>query len=206
MFYHIKGSVSVLDHNFAVLDVGGVGYAIHTTAVSQADLAIGKVAQLYIYNVIREDCFDLYGFSTIAEKRSFELLIGVSGVGPKAALSILSSSTPEQLALSIISEDEKALTLAPGVGKKLAQRVILELKDKMAKNVPMFAGNAPIGAKASGTSVSAPAFRAGEAAAALAVLGYTQSEIALALRDLDVDSLTLEETIRHALVKLGSAK
>jgi len=100
MFYYISGTVAALEAGLAVIDAGGVGYALHTTTTSQADLKIGEAGKLYTYNVIREDCFDLYGFATLGEKRCFELLIGVSGVGPKAALSILSSTTPEGLAMS----------------------------------------------------------------------------------------------------------
>ena len=197
MFYYISGKVTALDVNLAVIDAGGVGYAIHTTTTSQADLSTGEAGKLYTYNVIREDCFDLYGFSTLGEKRCFELLIGVSGVGPKAALSILSSTTPEGLAMSILTEDEKAITIAQGIGKKIAQRVILELKDKMAKNAPAFAGATPR------VSTSAP--RPGgadivmDAAAALAVLGYSQGEISMALRDIDTAEQSVEQIIRQAL-------
>jgi len=195
MFHYINGTVTSMDTNLAVLDVGGVGYALHTTSTSQADLAMGEIGKLYVYNVIREDCFDLYGFSTLAEKRCFELLISVSGVGPKAAISILSSTTPEGLAMSILAEDEAALTVAQGIGKKIAQRVILELKDKMAKNAPVFSGGARLApaARPGGTDV------VGDAAAALAVLGYSAGEISFALRDIDIAGQTLEEVIRLAL-------
>jgi len=197
MFYYISGKVVGMDGNLAVIDVSGIGYAIHTTSTSQADLTMGESGKLYIYNVIREDCFDLYGFSTLGEKRCFEMLIGVSGVGPKAALSILSSSTPESLAMSILAEDEKAIMVAQGIGKKIAQRVILELKDKMAKSAPAFVGGS------ASVSVSPQAGSAvglgSEAAAALAVLGYSAAEISVALRHIDVDSLSVEEVIRQAL-------
>jgi len=200
MFHYISGKVAALDTNLAVIDAGGVGYALYTTSTSQADLTIGESGKLFTYNVIREDCFDLYGFSTLGEKRCFEMLIGVSGVGPKAALSILSSSTPEGLAMSILAEDEKSIMVAQGIGKKIAQRVILELKDKMAKSTPVF----DLG------GVSMPAMprtaqtdQGNDAMAALSVLGYSPAEISIALRGIEMDDLTVEEVIRRALKALA---
>ena len=196
MFYYISGTVAGLDTNLAVIDANGVGYAIYTTTTSQADLNMGEVGKLFTYNVVREDCFDLYGFSTLGEKRCFELLISVSGVGPKAALSILSSSTPEGLAMSILAEDDKAIMVAQGIGKKIAQRVILELKDKMAKSAPVFTSGGvklPAAVPQTGDNLL------GDAVAALSVLGYSQGEISLALRDINLESLPLEEVIRQAL-------
>ena len=199
MFHYISGTVAALDANLAVIDAGGVGYALHTTRTSQADLKVGEAGKLFTFNVIREDCFDLYGFSTLGEKRCFELLIGVSGVGPKAALSILSVTTPEGLAMSILAEDEKTITAAQGIGKKIAQRVILELKDKMGKNAPILTGGPrlPAPSKAPGTDCL------GDAVAALTVLGYTQGEISLALRDIEIESHPLEQVIRLALKNLA---
>ncbi|MCL2827611.1 MAG: Holliday junction branch migration protein RuvA [Oscillospiraceae bacterium] len=202
MFHYISGTVAAMDHNLAVIDANGVGYALSTTSTSQADLKVGEPGKLYTYNVIREDCFDLYGFSTLVEKRCFEQLISVSGVGPKAALAILSSTTPEGLAMSILAEDEKTIMVAQGVGKKIAQRVILELKDKMGKNAPAFVGGGvklPAGAVPGGTN------RVMDATAALAVLGYSQGEIALALRDIDVEGHQVEQIIKLALKKMGRA-
>ena len=195
MFYHIEGIVTDILSQLAVVDCGGVGYALNTTANTLSRLAIGKKARLYTYLHVREESFDLFGFYTLNEKRCFEMLIGVSGVGPKAALSILSSSTPEALAMAIISGDEKALTVAPGIGKKIAQRVILELKDKMAKEstAAISAGGFVPQAPASGGG------KANDAAAALAVLGYSVQEIAVALKGVDMESNTLEDVIRLAL-------
>jgi Holliday junction DNA helicase RuvA len=160
-------------------------------------LKIGEKARLYTYSVIREDCFDLYGFATIAEKHSFELLLGVSGVGPRAAQSILSSITPENLAMAIVSGNEKALTAAPGIGKKLAQRVILELKDKLAVETDGLSFE-------SGGTAAAPARsdKLSDAAAALSVLGYGSKEIAAALRAVDTENLSLEEIVRQALKQM----
>jgi len=202
MFHYISGKVVAIDANLTVIDANGVGYALFSTANSQADLRIGENGKLFTYNVIREDCFDLYGFSTISEKRTFEMLIGVSGVGPKAALSILSANTPEQLAMAILSEDEKAITVAQGIGKKIAQRVILELKDKIAKNTPLFSagsGGVRLPANAAEIGVSTVS----DATAALTVLGYGAGEISFALRDVDLENLKLEEIIRQALKNLS---
>lgn len=142
---------------------------------------------------------ELYGFATEEELKCFELLLGVSGVGPKAALSILSSAPPERLAMSIITGDEKALTAAPGIGKKIAQRIILELKDKLAKGQLPTAGGESYGG--SGVTVI-PQNKASEAAAALAVLGYSAQEVALALKGIDLEALPLEEIVRQALKKM----
>ena len=133
MFYHLDGKVVELGQGMAVIDCSGVGYLVNVSLNTLAQLKNGERAKLYISESVREDAFELFGFASKSEKRSFDLLIGVSGVGPKAALSILSAHTPEALSMAILSGDEKALTVAPGIGKKIAQRVILELKDKLAK-------------------------------------------------------------------------
>ena len=169
----------------AVIDCGGVGYACKTTNTTLAQLKKGQRGKLYTYLDVGENAFGLYGFATANELNSFKLLIGVSGVGPKAALAILSAATPESLAMAIVTGDEKSLTAAPGVGKKIAQRIILELKDKMARE------SAATGLDFSGgAAVSVPAFtnKATEAAQALAVLGYTSAEVAQALKGVDVES------------------
>ena len=135
MYYYVNGTVAEIGPNLAVIDCGGVGYACATTNYTLAQLKKGEKAKLYTYLHVREEIFDLYGFASQAELSSFKMLISVSGVGPKAALAILSSGTPDQLALSIVTGDEKALTGVPGIGKKIAQRIILELKDKLAKEL-----------------------------------------------------------------------
>lgn len=195
MFYHINGVVTDILPQLAVVDCGGVGFALNTTNNTLARLKAGEKAKLFTYVYIREDSMDLYGFYSLEEKRLFEMLLGVSGVGPKAALSILSSSTPEALALSIISGDDKALTIAQGIGKKTAQRIILELKDKMAKETKelSFSGTAP---------VPVPAAQSGklsDAVSALMVLGYSQAEINAALKHIDTEQLELEMIIKQAL-------
>ena len=197
MFYYIDGTVSMLEPNLAVIDCGGVGYALNASHNTVGHLQPGKRARLYTYLQVKEEIFELYGFYSLAEKRCFEMLISVSGVGPKAALAILSVGTPEHLTMAVITGDEKALTAAPGVGKKLAQRILLELKDKIAKEtqeigLPASAGGAALG---SGS-------KAAEAAAALAVLGYTQQDISAALKGVDVETLPLEEIVRQSLKKM----
>lgn len=194
MFYHLDGKVAELGQGMAVIDCNGVGYLVNTSLTTQSRLKVGERSKLYISESVREDAFDLFGFATKSEKRSFDLLIGVSGVGPKAALSILSSYTPEALAMAILSGDEKALTVAPGIGKKIAQRVILELKDKLAKESVDF--ELPM---KSGAPVAVGDGKLSDAAAALAVLGYGPAEINVALKGVDVAPLTVEEIIKAAL-------
>ena len=138
MFYYVNGTVTELEAGLAVIDCGGVGYACATTNYTLSQLKKGERAKLYTYLNVREDAMELFGFASQSELRSFKLLIGVSGVGPKAALSILSATTPQQLAMAVVMGDEKALTAAQGVGKKIAQRIILELKDKLAKEQGSF--------------------------------------------------------------------
>lgn len=196
MFYYIEGTVAVIGQNLAVIDAGGVGYACTATTSTLSRLEAGKKSRLYTFCYIKEDAFDIYGFHDLNEKRCFELLISVSGVGPKAALSILSSCSPESLAMAIIGDDETALTVAPGVGKKLAQRIILELKDKVSKESAAMKSSGYI--PPSG-DVNQPAAKQREASAALAVLGYSQAEISAALRTIDTSALTVEEIIREVL-------
>lgn len=132
MFYYLNGTLALVDANLAVIDCGGVGYACHTTNYTLTKLQLGKPAKLFTYCGIKEDAFDIYGFSTREELNCFRQLISVSGVGPKAALAILSVVSPDQFTLAVMTQDVKTLTMAAGVGKKLAQRVLLELKDKIA--------------------------------------------------------------------------
>lgn len=193
MFYYLNGTVAALEENLAVVDCGGVGFACYTTAYTLSSLKVGEQRILYTHCNVREDAFDIYGFASKQEVDCFRSLIGVSGVGPKAALSILSALTPEQLTLAILTGDEKMLTMANGVGKKMAQRVILELKDKMG------------GQQIADTSAVAPAIaprsgnKTAEATAALATLGYSNSEIGAALRGIDVEHLSVEDIVRQAL-------
>ena len=198
MFYYLDGTVAELLPYLAVIDCGGVGYACRTTNNTLSALKKGQRGKLYTYLNVGEDVFDLYGFATSNELNSFKLLLGVSGVGPKAALAILSSGTPESLAMAIVTGDEKALTAAPGVGKKIAQRIILELKDKMARESGVLDFDRSKGAPAPAMFAS----KATEAAQALAVLGYSSQEVTQALKGVDVESLPLEEIIRQSLKKM----
>lgn len=200
MFYYLNGTVAEIAAGLAVIDCGGVGYACATTNYTLSQLKKGEKARLYTYLHVREDIFELYGFASQQELNSFKMLIGVSGVGPKAALAILSATTPQNLALSIVTEDEKALTAAQGIGKKIAQRIILELKDKLAKEQSSF--TVPSGGGSGATPMPLGGSKSGEAAAALAVLGYGSQEISTALKGIDMDALPLEEIIRQALKKM----
>ena len=195
MFYYLNGEITLLEENLAVVDCGGVGFACRTTAYTQSKLRVGQTAKLFTYCNIREDAFDIFGFSTREELRCFELLVGVTGVGPKAAIAILSSASPERFTLAIMTQDEKMLTAAPGVGKKLAQRIILELKDKLGSAVTEVdfsgsAGGAPIPAVGSNLAL---------AQAALAELGYSGAEIASALKGVPVEGLSTEEIVKKCL-------
>ena len=197
MFYFIKGTVALSEPGLVVIDAGGVGYGIMTSLTSSAQAQVGQQAMFYTYLHVREDIFDLYGFATREELDSFKLLIGISGVGPKAALSILGVTPPANLALAVLTDDQKALSAAPGVGKKLAQRIILELKDRMSKSQLESASGAP-----ADTGIAAPAGSAyDDAAAALMVLGYSKAESLAALKGAD-PSMSVDEMVRAALKKL----
>jgi len=199
MFYHIEGTVSDILPNLAVVDCGGVGYAINTTANSLSQISLGKTAKFYTFDYIKEDCFDLYGFITKQEKHSFELLISISGVGPKAAISILSCTTPEMFAMAVMSDDVKVLTAAPGIGKKIAQRVILELKDKISKETDLSTVTFTPAAAA------VPAGSSDEltnAIKGLSVLGYGSDEINQALRGQDLTDKNAEDIIKLVLKQM----
>lgn len=198
MFHHINGKVTDIEPNLVSVECAGVGFALNATMNTISRLKVGETAVLYVYESIREDAFDLYGFFDKREKRSFEMLLNVSGVGPKAALAILSSATPEQLAMAVISGDEKTLTAVPGIGKKIAQRILLELKDKMAKET----GNMDFGSSAVSPGGPTGVSKLSDAASALVVLGYTNAEITPVLKQIDIENLPLEEIIRQALKKM----
>ena len=197
MFYYVDGTVSVLQTGLAVIDCGGVGYACHASQNTISKLKIGTKARLLTYLNVREGIFELYGDEE--EKSCFEMMIGVSGVGPKAALSILSVAPPDRLALSIITGDEKMLTQAPGIGKKIAQRIVLELRDKMSKEQLESASAAsPVAA----ADLSGGVNHTQEAVAALMVLGYTQAEALHAMKQIDTAGMEADEIIRQCLKKL----
>ena len=193
MLYYVSGEVTVLEPGLAVIDCGGVGYGCSVTAYTAAQLKLHQKAKLFITESIREDAFDLYGFISREEQRCFQLLTSVSGVGPKAAMSILSAGGPQNFTLAVMTGDEKMLTAAQGVGKKIAQRIILELKDKIGGSSAELDFSA-------GPAVVAPAQSGGLALAqaALQELGYSPAEVATALKGAD-PKFTTEELVRYAL-------
>ena len=193
MIYYVSGPVTVLEPGLAVVECGGVGYGCRVTAYTAAQLKLNQPARLYICESIREDAHDLYGFSSREEQRCYELLTSVNGVGPKAALAILSAGGPQNFTLAVMTGDEKMLTAAQGVGKKIAQRIILELKDKV--------GGSSVELDFSTGPVAAPAQQTGNkfmAHAALQELGYSSTEIHAALKGVDT-TLSTEEMVRYAL-------
>ncbi len=206
MFHYIKGTLVLLEAGVAVLDVGGVGYRLtisQTTYDAMPPCRSVKeppTALLYTYLAVREDGIELYGFASETELSSFKLLITVSGVGPKAAMSILSLLTPEKFALAVCTDDKKTIAKANGIGPKTAARVILELKDKLMKEHAGedFSSSAP----ALSATVGGARGKLAEATDALVVLGYSRAEAQTAIKDIDVNNCELEEIIRLALKKL----
>lgn len=200
MFYYVEGLVSHVEQGLAVIDCGGVGYACHTSQNTLSNIQMGEKARLYTCLHVREDIFELYGFADQEELNCYKMLTSVSGVGPKAALAILSVAPPSQLALAIITEDEKLLTQAQGIGKKIAQRIVLELRDKMSKGQLETAASA-------GNNIIMPEKGSinhiQEAVAALMVLGYSQAEAFKAMEGLNSEGMDAESIIRYCLKKLA---
>ena len=194
MIYYVSGPVTVLEPGLAVVDCNGVGYGCRITAYTAGQLKLNQSARLYVTESIREDAFDLYGFISKEEQHCYELLTSVNGVGPKAAMAILSSGGPQNFTLAVMTGNEKMLTAAQGIGKKIAQRIILELKDKIG------GGSAELDFSA-GPVATAPSQSAGAAAlahAALQELGYSAAEINAALKGVNPQATT-EEMVRYAL-------
>ena len=195
MFYHLKGTVTDVLPGMAVVECGGVGYGVTASTYTLSQLRVGAETKLYISESVREDAFDLYGFRTLAEKRCFELMLTVSGVGPKAAVSILSVCSPDALYMAVLSGNEKMLTAAPGIGKKIAQRILLELKDKLGAEVSEFASSVT---EASVAPAEGDRSKLADANAALSALGYSGAECAAALKGVDLTQ-PLESIVREAL-------
>ena len=193
MLYYVSGPVTILEPGLAVIDCAGVGYGCRITAYTAGQLKLNQSARLYVTESIREDAHDLYGFISREEQRCYELLTSVNGVGPKAAMSILSAG-PQNFTLAVMPGDEKLLTAAQGIGKKTAQRIILELKDKI--------GGGSMELDFSGGAAAAAPVQTGNAAAlahaALQELGYSAAEINAALKGVDASAST-EDMVRHAL-------
>lgn len=213
MFYFISGKLALLereqDRGFAVLDAGGVGYKLTISGTTYDRMpphltaAEPPTVKLFTYMAVREDDVELFGFSSTEELSAFKMLISVSGVGPKVALSVLSLLTPEKFALAVCADDKKTISKASGVGAKTAARIVLELKDKLMK--ASFASNDDISASIGDSPApAAPTARKkiSEATDALTVLGYNRAQINTVLASIDTNSLSLEEIIKAALKKL----
>ena len=205
MFYYINGLLTHLESNTAVLDVGGVGYKLTVSgttydAMPPRSHSNPPTVKLFTYLAIREDDMELFGFASQTELATFKMLISVSGVGPKAAMSILSFLTPEKFALAVCTDDKKTISKANGIGPKTAARIVLELKDKLLKES---GGELPtVQAPAASASAGGNRGKLSEAVDALVVLGYSRAEALNALKDVDTASLELEEIIRVSLKKL----
>ncbi len=195
MIYSVTGKLIHTEANLAVVEAGGVGYACKTTLATLQKIAGEDKVTLLTYMNVRDDAVELYGFADSAELRSFKLLISVSGVGPKAGLSILSAFTPQQFALAVATSDFKSITQVKGIGKKTAERICLELKDKVAGETISVRGQDAITIPSQGGNI-------GEAITALEVLGYSSGEAAAALSQLSPD-LSVEDLIKKALIGLA---
>ncbi len=201
MIYCLTGKILHTEPDLCVIECAGVGYACRTTLCTLEQIQNLDSTTLYTHLAVREDAIDLFGFATTEELDCFRLLTSVSGVGSKYALAILSSLTPDQVALAIAAEDSKAFTKIKGVGNKIAQRIVMELKDKISASPSLMGSNSGIDF-APATKANTPA---NEAVAALVVLGYSQSEAASAVSRLD-SSLPADELIKQALRLLASRK
>lgn len=201
MFYHIKGELCLLDPSFAVIDCNGVGYKLTVSAVTAATLAgeEGNTVKLFTHLAVREDGVELFGFFDYAELEAFRHLTSVSGIGPKAAMAILSILTPTDLAIAVSTEDVRAIARANGVGNKTAARVVLELKDKLSADLPL--GTAKAAAPAVKNDLSTQAVK--DASAALSMLGYKNAEIGEVLKSLELSTMTTEQIITAALRRMG---
>ena len=208
MFYYIEGKLAHLDYGFAVIDAHGVGYKMTITQTTYESMpphhsvSEAPIVRLYTYLAVREDGIELFGFASENELEAFKLLITVSGIGPKAAISILSVFTPDKLFMTILNEDTKAIAKANGIGAKTAARIVLELKDKVSKS---FADIASAPAKSGTPAVNVPtgSSKLSDAQSALLVLGYTKSEVVAALRGVDISNKETDDIIRIALKNLS---
>ena len=194
MIYSVTGKLIHTENSAAVVECGGVGYLCQTTMNTLKTLKLNSEVTLYTYLNVREDAVDLFGFATQNELATFKTLISVSGVGPKAGLSVLSELTAEQVAMAIATDDIKTITRAQGIGKKIAQRIILELKDKLAKSEQTQSGNVQMPQTAGGNVA--------KAIEALGVLGYTPADVSPVLANFDA-GLPVEQLIAMTLKQMG---
>ena len=198
MIYNIRGKLTYIDPQFVVVECSGVGFKCFTSLNTAGSVGkVGNEVNLFTHLSVREDAMDLYGFSTQTELDYFKLLITVSGVGPKAAIAVLSELSPDRLAVAIAAGDAKAITRANGVGKKTAERIVLELKDKMVN-----ASTGEISAAAASAVSAGETSASAEAVEALVALGYSQSDAAVVVGQMD-KSLTVDEMIRLGLKQLS---
>ena len=197
MFDYITGAVSEIGQNSLIVDVSGIGFLVNTSLKTISDTSVGKQVRLYITEAIGETNFDLYGFTDKKERHFFDLLISISGVGPKAAISLLSSMNTDALIMAIINDDSKSLTSAPGIGKKIAQRIILELRDKMGTVVPDSVNSGSSGDLISSNQPAGSAVS--DALAALAMLGYSTSEIGPIIRKGNWSGMEADQIIKAVL-------
>ncbi len=199
MFYYIKGTLALKEASCAVIEAGGVGYRMTVSQTTYNSLPLaGATAKLFTHLSVREDGIELFGFGTMEELNTFKMLIGVSGVGPKVAVSVLSYFTPERFAVAVASDDTKSLAKASGVGSKTAARIVLELKDKLS-----ILGNAVGDPTITETiAVSSASGEFADAVEALMAIGYTRSEILTALKGVDTSKMSLEEIFKTATKRL----
>ncbi len=198
MFYSVRGKLIHMDSSTAVVECGGVGYNCQTTMNTLKNLRLGDEVTLFTYLNVREDAMELFGFSAKTELDTFKTLIGVSGVGPKAGLAILSELSPEQVAMAIATDDIKTITRAQGVGKKIAQRIVLELKDKLAKSLSSEDNSLP----SSSAAANAAMGNIPKAIEALGVLGYSPADVSGILATMD-SALPVEQLIAQTLRQMG---
>jgi Holliday junction DNA helicase RuvA len=198
MLYSVRGKLIFTTSSTAVVECGGVGYNCHTTLNTLKTLKLNTEVTLFTYLNVRDDAVELFGFSTKTELDTFKTLITVSGVGPKAGLAICSELTPEQIAMAVATDDVKTITRAQGVGKKTAQRIVLELKDKLAKA----ASADPSMAAVASSAANAATGNIPKAIEALGVLGYSPSDVSPVLSTLD-SSLPVEQLISQTLKQMG---
>lgn len=194
MFYHLAGTVCEITPDKAVIDCNGLGFELSITPNTASSLALGESAKLYVTEAIGENNFDLYGFLSVSEKNLFRLLTSVSGIGPKAAMSILSYNTPDAVSAAVVSGNESAFTACPGIGKKTAQRLILELKDKISLDV---SADFKPGMPASANPFKNSAYD--EAVSALTVLGYSTADIIPVLKQINTENMKTDDIIRTFL-------